>query len=78
MKWNIWKLTILNIIISIALVCVLYAYSDHVTHKRNSFTRLFPPHPVVFKSAVDLKLNSFYIAGYAKADIYLSNLTEPL
>src|SRR5690606_35664500 len=78
MKWNIWKLVILNIVGSMLVVCTLFAYSDHVTHKRNSFTRLFPQHPVIFKSAIDLKLNSFYIAGYAKDDIYLSNLTAPL
>lgn len=77
-KWQIWKLVFLNIVGSILVVCTLFAYSDHVTHKRNSFTRLFPPHPVVRKSAIDLKLNSFYIAGYAKDYIYLSNLTAPL
>lgn len=75
---KILKLIILNVISSILLVCCLYAYSDHVTHKRNSFIRLFPPHPIIFKSAIDIKLNSFYMAGYAKDNIYLSNITAPL
>lgn len=77
-KRQIWKQVILNMVGSIFVVCILFAFSDHIIHKRNSFTRLFPPHLVVRESAIDLKLNSFYIAGIDKNLIYLSNLTAPL
>ncbi|MBU2998142.1 hypothetical protein KO500_17010 [Cellulophaga baltica] len=72
------QLIALTIVLSSGIMLILFAYSDHIIHKRNSFKRLFPSHPILFAHQLDLKLNSFYFAGHGKQSVYLSNLTAPL
>lgn len=64
--------------LSILIVAGLFALSQQRTHKDNGFYRLLPPHPVTRVKAIDLKFNSYYIAGTNKDTIYLSNYTAPL
>jgi hypothetical protein len=61
----------------IAIVAMLYALSDSITHKHNNFVRLFPPHPVTERAVLDVKYNSYYIAGMTKNHIYFGNITAP-
>lgn len=79
MKTTILKL-ILYAIISIATVIYLYAVSDKLTHKQNSFHRYFPPHPIILDTVTHIKYNSYYFSGYdaLSNNIYLGNITAPL
>ena len=63
---------------SIVLVIVLFQISENIVHYHNRLTRRFP-HTLIHKIAsLDLKLNSFYIAGVEDDKIYLGNTTTPL
>lgn len=77
MRMVIVKLTIC-FILSISVMLLLFATSVKMTHERNSFHRLFPPHPATRIQSFDLKLNSFYFAGTDTNQVYLSNITAPL
>lgn len=63
---------------SLLVVLVLYMVADRLNHQHNNFTRLFPPHPVLFEKAVDIKYNSYYVAGATPDNFYLANFTAPL
>ncbi|MBC9797035.1 hypothetical protein [Sinomicrobium weinanense] len=65
-------------VFSVLAVVILYALSDKLTHKHNSFNRFFPPHPVIPVKEIDLNYNSYYFAGTDRDKVYLSNLTAPL
>ncbi len=47
-------------------------------HKRNNFTRRFPQHPLIINTILNLKVNSYYIAGMDNGNVYLGNVTAPL
>lgn len=68
----------ISIIGSIAVVVILFLSSEDIMHNENPFIRRYPQHPVVFSNATDLKLNSYYFAGYRSDRIYLGNYTNPL
>jgi uncharacterized membrane protein YphA (DoxX/SURF4 family) len=63
---------------SIALVAGLFLMSENIIHYHNKLTRRFPHTPAKIRADLDLKLNSFYIAGAANDKIYLGNATAPL
>jgi hypothetical protein len=65
-------------ILSTTLVVVLYALSDHSIRKHNSLLRIILKHPIHNIGGVDLKFNSYYIAGASDDRIYLGNYTGPL
>ena len=65
-------------ILSILAVMILYATSNEITHHRNNFARLFPPHPITKTGSIDLGYNSFYLAGSLDKKAFLGNLTAPL
>ena len=65
-------------VLSTLLVICLYAYSDYLTHKRNSFIRLFPPFPITEGDELYIEYNSYYVAGHTGTNIYLANRTAPL
>ncbi|MDG3583367.1 DoxX family protein [Galbibacter sp. CAA-3] len=73
-------LTTLNILTigAISTVTLLYNSSEKQMHTRNPFIRRFTQHPLRAIAEKDLKLNSFYISGFNKGNIYLSNQTAPL
>ncbi|UNY98618.1 hypothetical protein MQE36_16250 [Zhouia spongiae] len=77
MKNVLIKLSV-YLFLGITSVIVLYGISHKMTHKKNSFNRLFPPHPVKKMKSFDLKFNSFYFAGTGQHEVYLSNATATL
>lgn len=66
------------LMISIGLVVVLFTFSNTIIHKRNDFLRVFPPHPIRKENVLNIKFNSYYIAGLSQHRIYLGNGTAPL
>lgn len=75
-KIVIW--IIVCITLSAAVVVTLFALSGILKDKRNSFLREFPPHPVLDIDTIDLKYNSYYIAGGTSHTVYLGNHKAPL
>lgn len=65
-------------VFSIALVAVLFAFSEEIVHRNNSFLRRYPHHPVSKANVLDVGFNSYYIAGTAGDRIYLGNVSAPL
>lgn len=63
---------------SLLVVVVLYLVAGRLNHQHNAFTRLFPPHPILFEKAIDLKYNSYYVAGATSDHFYLANFAAPL
>ncbi|MBW1655975.1 MauE/DoxX family redox-associated membrane protein [Flavobacterium quisquiliarum] len=63
---------------SILAVVILFMLSENIIHYHNKLTRRFPQTPIEQQVVLDLKLNSFYIAGVDSLNIYLGNSTAPL
>lgn len=61
----------------ISVVSLLYLLSENEIHRNNSFLRRYPPHPVTTIKGLNIKYNSYYIAGVDKDRIYLGNTTAP-
>ncbi len=71
-------LSILSIFIGgIIFVTTLYLLSEEEIHRNNSFLRRYPPHPVTTIKGLNIKYNSYYIAGVAEDRIYLGNTSAP-
>ena len=62
---------------SLLLMAVIFLTSEDIVHKRNNFTRRFPPFPAERVTDKDLKFNSFYFAGQSNGSVYLGNSTAP-
>lgn len=60
------------------VVIGLFLSSERIIHYQNNFTRNYPPHSAEPVNELDLKFNSYYIAGQAANKIYLGNYTAPL
>lgn len=67
------SLIISSFLLSIATVWILYLASDKINHRPNGFIRLVPPHMATPEKILDIKYNSYYIAGATAAEIYLGN-----
>lgn len=65
-------------ILSCLLVVILFRSSEYIMQKDNNFTRRFLQHPVMEDKSLDLRVNSYYIAGVDNGKIYLGNKTAPL
>jgi hypothetical protein len=63
---------------SAGIMILLFLTSEDMIHHRNNFIRRFPHHPANLTAVLDLKFNSFYIAGEGNGKIYLGNKTAPL
>lgn len=63
--------------ISVALIVSLYLLSENEIHRNNSFIRRYPHHPIALSKGLNIKYNSYYIAGIANGRIYLGNTTAP-
>ncbi|WP_035663513.1 DoxX family protein [Flavobacterium sp. ACAM 123] len=63
---------------SIGVVILLFVLSEDIVHHRNNFVRRFPHHPVIKTHEMDIKFNSYYIAGIDNGKIYLGNVSAPL
>ncbi|HEY0609751.1 MAG TPA: hypothetical protein VGD35_08850 [Chitinophaga sp.] len=66
-------LIISSFLLSIATVWILYLASDKINHRPNGFIRLVPPHMATPEKILDIKYNSYYIAGASPTQIYLGN-----
>lgn len=73
--------TIINVsacsLAAILLVVILYFTTSGSANNKNNFTRLYPSHFITSFQKIDLKYNSFYIAGLTAHNIYLGNYTAP-
>jgi len=58
-------------------VIILFLYSEEIIHNENPFIRRFPPHPAEFSNTINLKVNSFYFAGFSNKRLYLGNYSTP-
>ena len=76
-KKTLFLLAVLAIF-GVAVVTLLFVFSEKKMHRNNAFQRRYIPHPIKLKNAVDLEYNSFYIAGLTDSLIYLGNVTAPL
>lgn len=65
-------------IVGISIVSLLFMLSENIMHYHNKLTRRFPHSPVEQEAVLDLKLNSYYIAGVDGSHVYLGNVTAPL
>ncbi|MEG1026458.1 MAG: hypothetical protein RSF34_18435, partial [Flavobacterium sp.] len=79
---NTTKATILynigTIVVSSAVVVILFITSEHIMKRENPFVRRFLPHHIDKAEYLDLEVNSYYIAGLTNDTIYLGNYTAPL
>ena len=66
------------VIIGISIIALLFAFSEKQIHRNNAFQRRYVPHPIKELSSIDLKYDSYYIAGVSDSIIYLGNVTAPL
>ncbi|WP_333696017.1 MauE/DoxX family redox-associated membrane protein [Flavobacterium sp.] len=64
--------------VSLLSIYVLFHTSEWMKQERNNFTRSFPHYPTKFVNDMDLKFNSYYIAGSSPDKVYLGNYTAPL
>lgn len=66
-----------NLLFSVSLVAALYVFSDKINRLKNGFVRFFPPHAVLNMKTLDIKYNSYYVAGLTQGHIYLGNYMQP-
>jgi len=66
-----------SIFFSATIVVLLFLSSENIMHENNPFTRRYPIHPAEYISEIDLKFNSYYLAGSGNNIIYLGNYTVP-
>lgn len=76
-KRTIFMLFILTILGSVG-VTTIFLSSEKQIKRNNSFLRKYMPHPIKQISMMDLKYNSYYVAGIHEDKIYLGNTTAPL
>ena len=72
------SLIILSLLLfGILTIVGLNKISIDIKAKNNNFSRLFPPHFLNNPKMMDVKYNSYYIAGLTPSHIYLGNNTAP-
>lgn len=71
-----YKMTAL-LVLPAGLMIALFLSSEYIMKKENNFTRRFPHHPILEEQAYDLKVNSYYFAGFDDSTVYLGNLSSP-
>lgn len=75
---KIYTILLICSVCGIGFVALLFSLSERGLHRDNSFTRRFPGHPAIKVKELDLKVNSYYIAGVGDGQVYLGNYTSPL
>lgn len=78
MKKKTLLLVIVCFLLSNGTVYLLIAMSGILKDTRNSFLRDFPPHPVLEGDTLNIRYNSYYIAGGTPHRVYLGNYVSPL
>lgn len=76
MKRRLFILTGLALCCSVCMV-LLFLTSDHIIKEDNNFIRRFPQHPIAEVGSYNLKVNSYYFAGYDNGKLFLGNSTAP-
>lgn len=69
---------LITFVTSIVLIIVLYLLSEHEVHRNNGLVRRLPHHPAKSIRGLNIKLNSYYIAGFDQGRVYLGNVSAPL
>jgi hypothetical protein len=64
-------------VFGISVITVLFLISSHRATEKNGFQRLFGLYPLRAAHRLDVKYNSYYIAGISSKRIYLGNITAP-
>lgn len=64
-------------VIGILIVVVLYGLSGQMSRKKNGFQRKLNSMFVHAGDTLDVRFNSYYVAGYTKDKIYLGNTSAP-
>lgn len=60
------------------LVVTLYALSDKIVHQPGNFLRIYEKGAAIKSNEMDMRANSWYIAGITDDHIYLGNYLYPL
>lgn len=63
---------------SVIFVIGLSVLSGALVRKPGNFLRILPPHPAIQRNDMDVKYDSYYIAGVANGSVYLGNYLAPL
>jgi hypothetical protein len=63
---------------SVFVVVGLFLMSTDLKKDRNSFLRIFPSHPALERDTLNIRYNSYYIAGGTSHHLYLANYSAPL
>ncbi len=63
---------------SCVVILLLYNESERIVHYQNTFIRRYPLHVAQERQRLDLKFNSYYLAGAEGRKIYLGNSSTPL
>ncbi|UJF28796.1 tellurium resistance protein TerC [Kaistella sp. 97-N-M2] len=69
--------TVLTAVVSGGSIIALFFSSEYLMKRENAFIRRFPQHPVTEERTFDVKVNSYYFAGFDRNYLYLGNLTSP-
>jgi len=66
-----------SIICSSTLVVVLFLTSFDFSDQHNDFLRQYLPHVIFNRDTINLKYNSYYIAGVSRNHLYIGSSTAP-
>lgn len=66
-----------SVLLSSSFVIILFVSSFDFSDQHNSFLRQFPPHVILEHDTLDVKYNSYYLAGGTQHHIYLGNYVDP-
>nr|WP_139149444.1 MauE/DoxX family redox-associated membrane protein [Ulvibacter litoralis] len=65
-------------VFGVSFMVVLFVFSEKKMHRNNGFQRILPHHPATETNKIDIRYDSYYIAGTHEDSIYLGNGTAPL
>ena len=65
-------------VLGLSVIVLLYFVSGGSTISHHSFYRFFPKSPLSLSKNLDLKYDSYYLAGASSSKIYLGNVVAPL
>ncbi len=74
-----WLVVLVSLLLGIGIVAALTLVSASSKNKRlGNFKRIFPKEKILsLQATVDLRFNSYYLAGADSSNIYLANSTDP-
>ena len=78
MNKGLWIATGIVFGMSVVVVLGIAILSGVFQSSSNYFLRRYPPHPIVEKDTVDIRVDSYYVAGGTIHNAYLGNSTVPL